>query len=389
MDFIFLTCAAMTLILQSRADCPPTRLKHEWLDSFTVNVSWDKPAGLQGEVQYKYCPVKDCKDKGVTATTIRSFTATCLTEEWDSDGWTYRVWTDGSQVCNSSNESKRVDITFRNRKPKAKVVEDFRCVIHGNETDCTWTPVDPLLNLMLSYRICGKDLRSLHQCSQFYSRGARTGCRLKVDARKEICILVETEAGMSTFRPKLEIPSPELSVTEEENQLRLVWKRPDTGKKCLWNYELCHTQCSRSRECNNLTFDEEPSIKMPYDEMCRYEFQSRVRTEKYCPYISSDFCEVVTYGTNKPPDRTQTVIAVVITIILCICVLLSCYCLRRHSAILCPTIPDPSVIFKEMMMNGNKDLKPSPGNLYTPVPEPVESCRITPVNENNILQQSV
>lgn len=29
----------------------------------------------------------------------------------------------------------------------------------------------------------------------------------------------------------------------------------------------------------------------------------------------------------------------------------------RHSAIICPVIPDPSAIFKEMMMNGNKELK--------------------------------
>ena len=55
----------------------------------------------------------------------------------------------------------------------------------------------------------------------------------------------------------------------------------------------------------------------------------------------------------------------------------------RHINILCPIIPDPSAIFKEMMMNGNRDQRP--GNLYTPVPEPVEPCKVTLVTENCIL----
>lgn len=33
------------------------------------------------------------------------------------------------------------------------------------------------------------------------------------------------------------------------------------------------------------------------------------------------------------------------------------WCVCRHRAIICPVIPDPSAIFKEMIMNGNKELK--------------------------------
>lgn len=29
----------------------------------------------------------------------------------------------------------------------------------------------------------------------------------------------------------------------------------------------------------------------------------------------------------------------------------------RHSDIICPAIPDPSALFKDMMMSGNKELK--------------------------------
>lgn len=41
-------------------------------------------------------------------------------------------------------------------------------------------------------------------------------------------------------------------------------------------------------------------------------------------------CLLFITGTNKPPDRTLTVVAIVIPVILSICVILSCYCFRRY-----------------------------------------------------------
>ncbi|TKS92630.1 hypothetical protein D9C73_027384 [Collichthys lucidus] len=93
-------------------------------------------------------------------------------------------------------------------------------------------------------------------------------------------------------------------------------------------------------------------------------------------------------GTNKTPDETLTVVAIFIPIILSACIILSCYCFRRHRAIICPIIPDPSAIFKEMIMNGNSDLKATQTKLYTPVPEPIEPCKITLVSENSPMQQN-
>ncbi len=41
-------------------------------------------------------------------------------------------------------------------------------------------------------------------------------------------------------------------------------------------------------------------------------------------------CLLFITGTNEPPDRTLTVLAIVIPIILSVCVILSCYCFRRY-----------------------------------------------------------
>ncbi|CAJ1086645.1 interleukin-13 receptor subunit alpha-1-like [Xyrichtys novacula] len=385
----------MTLVLHCKADCPlpPVRLKYEWLDPFTVNVSWEKPDGLQDkEIKFKYCLVKNGDDQDVTGIKSRNFTYTCLTEETDNGNWTFNVWTDGSHSCNGSSENTRAPITFSNHKLKAKLVKDFKCVIYGNETDCSWVPVDPSLNLMLSYRICGLDeerLKGLKKCNRFYSKETRTGCRVKLDAKKgDICILVETETSMSTFKAELAVLSPKLTVREERNKLILSWKQPEIGKQCVWKYEVCHTQCSNPKVCNNYPMTGEPLVEMTYDKSCRYEIQSRVWTD-YCKKISSDFSEVVTYGTDNSSDRTLTLVAIILPAILSVCVLLSCYCFRRHSAIICPNIPDPSAIFKEMMMNGSKERKTTTGSLYTPVPETVDPCKISPVTENSSFQENV
>lgn len=84
----------------------------------------------------------------------------------------------------------------------------------------------------------------------------------------------------------------------------------------------------------------------------------------------------------------------------------------RHSAIFCPVIPDPSVMFKEII-NGNKELKvyfrvkksnlnivclckhsshhyllqTKSGSLYQPVEEHIESCKILHVQDSCVFQQ--
>ncbi|XP_034533140.1 interleukin-13 receptor subunit alpha-1-like [Notolabrus celidotus] len=397
MEFIvLLTCAVMSLVLHTKADCPPpTGLKHVWLDPFTVTVSWEKPNGLQdgSEVKCRYCYMEKGKPESPTGTSIRNFTEACLSEETKSYTWTYEVWTDVTQSCNSSNDSAHAEITFKNQKPRAHVVENFKCVIQRDELNCSWVPVDPSLKLNLSYRICGRFEERLNRskCNEFYSSGTRTGCRLKADIKEgELCIFVETEAGMSTFKSKLEVPPPKLRVIEEGNKLTLSWDPPEIGEGCDWITNICHKQCSKAEVCRNYTITREQpnSIEMAYDQSCLYEFKSRVRTSRHCRDVSSEFSEILSHGTNKAPDGTHTVVAIIIPILLSICVLLSCYCFRRHSAIICPNIPDPSGLIKDFMMNGNKEQKTT-GSVYEPVPEPFEVPTVSPVTETGTLQQNV
>lgn len=395
--FVFLTCSAVILVFHCEADRlpPPTELSYEWLDPFTVNVSWLKPTGLLDNCDIEY-EVQSLKDTNPRRTTLTNIKCTCMTEDMDSDGCKYTIRTVSKNPSEDwcapilRNGSTPVTITTKAPKPQAEVVKDFKCLTYPNEMNCSWIPVNSSLKLKLSYRICGNSEvgKPLKSCDEFYSDEKRGNCNLKGAIYKEdICMCVETEAGRSTFKPSFVLPLRNMSVTKEGDKLKLSWTPPEIGKTCHWIYEVCYGRCSEPMECKNIT-TQDKHFMVAYDKRCRYEFKSRTMNSIYCTAIRSDFTEVVTYGTNEPPDGTLTVVAIVIPVILSICVILSCYCFRRHRAIICPIIPDPSAIFKEMMMNGNKELKTPPGNLYTPVPEPIEPCKITLVPENSVLQQN-
>lgn len=390
-DFLaFLTSTAIITVFHCEADPypPPTGLTHTWLDRFAVNVSWNKPSGLPDDSEFEFL-IENTHGKALLCKDGTFFTEKFFTKNMNSDHWTYNIST-VRKKCNQSSKGTPATITIQLPKPKAELVEDFRCIIQSKALNCTWKPLAP--DLKLSYRTSGcleKEIKSLKVCAQFNSSGERNSCYLPIDTDPHnIWILIETATAMSTFEPELvslEVAPPKLSFEEEGDSLKVSWTSEEEKTDC-WIAEICYKQCNKDMGCQN-TSTSERMMSVTYIKGCLYEFQSRIMTTNFCPLVTSKRSEVITYGANNP-DRTLTVIAIVIPVVLSICVILSCYCFRRHSAIICPTIPDPSAIFKEMMMNGNKDPKTTAGNLYKPVPESIESCKITLVTDNSDLQQN-
>ncbi|XP_039996313.1 interleukin-13 receptor subunit alpha-1-like isoform X2 [Xiphias gladius] len=402
--FAFLICTALVLVPYCDADRlpPPTELSYKWLDPCVVNVfwSWQRPSSLPEncEIKYDFRPANTPKEgEGSVRTEWKNLTVErCVTDEMAVTG-TVSVYTVAYKFCDGWNDSTPVSTIINSSIPRAEVVKDFKCVLDTRGMNCSWIPVNRSLNLTLTYRPCGSSeerIKSLKVCDQPYSGEIRDGCYLNLGRDEtDICIFVSTEIGGSIIRPLLEIPSSKPRIREDKQHLNLSWTPPEVGKDCEWIYEICYTECNKTKPCRNFTMNERnsPDQKTPrifYNEDCEYKLRSRVSSTNSCPAIISNWSEVVSYGTNKPPDVTLAVVAIVIPIVLFVCVILSCYCFRKHSDIICPIIPDPSAIFKEMMMNGNKELKTTTGSLYTPVPEPIEPCKITLITENSVLQQN-
>ncbi|XP_018529759.1 interleukin-13 receptor subunit alpha-1 [Lates calcarifer] len=388
--FAFLTCAAMIMFLHCNADQlpPPSNPKHIWLDDFTVNVSWSwmKPRNLSVncKIKYELCLEHEVdqgdREKCLRRTEWKNFTDSCLLEGKDSAPCNYTIRT-VCEPCDSWNDSTAVNVVV-SPVSRAKVVNNFTCVLDRKGMNCSWIPVNSSLDMKLFYRYCGSSeerRNGLKECVHPY----KNGCYLYANGT-ELCFLAVTELGQSTFKPSIVIPSPKMSIREDKHNLHFNWTTPEVGVNCEWKYNLCFTQCKEREQCL-IVF--KPKHRISYNENCRYEFRSRVLVDTNCQTMISDWSKAVTYGTNKLPNRTLTVAAILIPIALFVCVILSCYCFRKHSDIICPIIPDPSAIFKEMMMNGNKELKPMTGSLYTPVPEPIEPCKIL-VTEDNVSHQN-
>ncbi|XP_035483165.1 interleukin-13 receptor subunit alpha-1 isoform X2 [Scophthalmus maximus] len=391
-----LSCCAMMTLSRCHADrlLPPTDLSYKWLDLLTVNVSWSwqRPIDLpeKCEIQYELRLVeKEERKEGHRCpkrTFLKNVADSCLTKQSNSDHWTYSIHTLGHN-CDGWNSSTNVTITVKCPEGRADLVKNFKCVLEPSGMNCSWIPVHPSHELKLSHRVCGsseKLRKSFKECDRPYSTGMRNGCYLNVTVgENNICIVANSKIGWSIIEPLLVIPSSKLSIREDNHHLNLTWMPPEVGKYCSWKYNFCYTQCN-GPEC----LLSSSTHRMPYDENCLYKFRSRVLNGTHCPGMNSDWSEFVSYGVNKPPDGTLTVAVIVIPIILCVCVILSCYCFRRHSDIICPNTPDPSAIFKEMVMNGNKEHKTTAESLYTPVPEVVEPCKITLVSATSALQQN-
>ncbi|KAM4537186.1 interleukin-13 receptor subunit alpha-1-like isoform 2-T2 [Odontesthes bonariensis] len=275
--------------------------------------------------------------------------------------------------CIGWTESDPTKITVSTRKPHVELVKNFKCVLEATKMNCSWIPVNPTENLSFIYRHCGK-AESNTKIMEFNQPDRRENWKvftLKAKWRyQDICVVVQTEHSMQTFKPKFAIRTPQMEVKENGDYLTLTWASPDVGANCSWEYDVFYTICSKN---DQLTAREHAQI--PHDKCCEYEIRYSVKTDKYCPLVSGDDSKSQVYGAKRHCLDTATVVAIVIPVILFVCVMLSCYCFRRHRHIICPVMPDLSDFFKEMM-NGNKEMKTPAVNLYKPVPERFDSEKI-------------
>ncbi|XP_068612279.1 interleukin-13 receptor subunit alpha-1 [Brachionichthys hirsutus] len=395
LEFSLFTRTAMMVAFHCHAESypPPTGLSYQWLDQFTVGVAWVKPSALPDDRGIWFFLDGNRKDNPACLKGhLRNYrvSQSFLTEETHSDHWTYNIWT--VKDCQHSPEGAPATIRISTPKPRAVLVKDFKCAVHADEMKCSWVPARRSLNLTLSYRICSsseESIGSLETCDEPRARGARSRCDLRLAySAEDVCVAVETDAAISTFKAPLSVPPPKVAVREVGDHLQVSATPPETGERRCWTYEFCYIQCNKFKLCQN-TSAGEAAVKVPYERNCLYEFRSRVRMSTSCSAspLCSDFGAAVSHGSDKRPDLTLVAVSIVVPMILSVCVILSC-CWYRRRDIIYPVIPDPSAIFKEMM-SGNRNLKIA-GRLYAPVPERIEPCSVSLASQSvSLASQSV
>lgn len=338
---------------------PPTDLKAEWIDNMTVKVSWKKPKNVPENCTILYQWTINSEPGRTTET---HFLKVLLSES--AAKWTYSVQTVGTSPSCLDWTSSEVKNVTEAPEPRV-VVRDFKCYLSTDDFICSWTR-GPSLPESLFYNFCGPNTK-LIQCNITYKSERKGVCHLSGDfLQKELCMVAITPNGVSTFKAPKGLILPNMTIKEEESKLVLTWAPLAVQIDCSI-YNICYSGCGNDKICQDHNLLAGP-LKIPYDKSCQYKFRYRAQTTApYCSEISSDWSEEMVHGFT---DWTVTVVAIVIPVFVSACVILSCICFRRNKHILCPDVPDPSTIFKEMI-NGSKEIKPNV-SMYTPVQEHIE-----------------
>ncbi|XP_008325721.1 uncharacterized protein LOC103391290 [Cynoglossus semilaevis] len=379
MTVAVLTFIAFLTVFHCNADNlpPPEEFHYEWTNPITLKLIWKEPRNPPDSCEILY-EVKSLLDNSTKRTPETYLVYTCPRENLNIDHWTYTITAVGTKNCSAWKSITPVTVNVSSQMPQVDLVKDFRCAIDQDGINCSWIPVQVLQNL--SYCSCSSSVCE-PVCNQPYSIENRTGCDIDTDSPLSGCYFeVRSASEVTIVKPHIELHIPELNVTEEGHKLKLTWTAKDVGRDCRF-FVLCYTECDRNEEGLNITG---VTYEMFYNQRCQYTFRTRVLTNSFCPPYASKWSTAVTYGINKLPDRTLTVVTIIIPIILFVSVILSCYCFKKHSEILCPNTPDPSAIFKELMeLNGNKEYKSEAKRLYRPMPEVIEKCKISIIADNS------
>ncbi|XP_016528779.1 uncharacterized protein LOC103140603 isoform X1 [Poecilia formosa] len=330
----------------------PQNCTPHWADRFVVEVKWiwlkpnDLPESCKVEFEIRWTD----KQEDVARVKHTNFTYYYLSKDFTANILELSISSKPLKDCNGWNESDPVKVNIKAPKSYAELVKDFRCFYLSNGSKCFWTPVDPSEDLKVYYRSRGKekkDIQSLKVCEAFKMEG-RNSCSLKLEKRRNIFVLVENETRMNTFEPKMEIYVPKMSINETEKYLHLTWRKPAVGPDGAWRFCVWYKECGNNKPPRCYEFSQRRTVSIPYNKCCRYEFQYNISTNKFNEDLSSDTSEVILHGTTSFCISSANVVAIIIPIIVCFCVILSIYCFKKHEKIFGCTRLDPSVI-KEIL----------------------------------------
>ncbi|KAK7910136.1 hypothetical protein WMY93_014820 [Mugilogobius chulae] len=342
----------------------PTNLNVKWINPLAVKLSWSWRPSQNCDVRFRVRV--NGTEKVPQNSTATHLLISLLTES--SSKWILSV----RATCGWNRESPETQLVVEAPKPRAELI-DFRCYWSEAALNCSWTRNPKFSPLSLSYIECGGFESCLDQkfqhCDQADLRGERPFCIFKGNfLQKELSMVASSPAGTVTFKGPIAFRLPGVNVTENKSNAVLTFEKFDYREKAVYN--ICYSSCDNPWICSERN-------EIPCGERCRYKFKYQVRTDQYATLISSDWSEEIHGLCNgsREPDWILLVV-IIVPLVLSFFVILSCICFRRHRNIICPDVPDPSALFKEMI-NNNKGIE-SKVHTYTPVQEPIEPIIVVP-----------
>ncbi|KAJ8008346.1 hypothetical protein DPEC_G00103880 [Dallia pectoralis] len=361
----------------------PLDLSLTWYNEFCVQLSWNVPEGVDASCELKYIVIYTNNRKSITEKKKRAEFKRCVAL---MGGVHFSVQSE----CNKDQSSRSEPAVYTIAAP-TELVKDFHCFQNSSVTiNCFWTPINNTPgNLQLYYsRIENKTAVSpTLRCSEYLPEVDKTiGCHIKGVDGLAVFLQINGTVNGSPVRNTFEVnlmdnvkpAAPKVNITQEEKKLILTWDSPEHSTPKCWDYWLKYTKCQNtlSKLIKSTDASRQRKQKIPYDSRCQYRVQVKAVLTRYCGSGESDWSHEEKYGED---DWSNLVIAVVIPASVFLISILFLSCLMKHREKLFPQIPQPSLMFKDML-NISKEQKTFISNLYVPVEEDVE-CNVSLENK--------
>ncbi|XP_045067706.1 interleukin-5 receptor subunit alpha isoform X2 [Coregonus clupeaformis] len=267
-----------------------------------------------------------------------------------------------------------------------ELVNNFQCCLYSSKAmNCNWLPANQAPDdLQLYYWFSGESHKAA--CSDYqYRASEKTGCRLRGDfLEHNVNFHVNgTFNGLSVQNifwvfpiNCVKPPAPRVKITEEGKDLILSWDPPDLAAHHCWVYILNYSKCQESLSKEIQYQYENVVVDVPYDLRCQYRVQVKAVYKESCGAGESDWSDVELYGVeDRHVDWSMTVVAILIPAAVGLFIILFLCCFMKHRNKLFPEIPQPSLIFKDMV-NSNKEQKLGVvGQMSDVIRKPVQETR--------------
>ncbi|KAJ1198474.1 hypothetical protein NDU88_002315 [Pleurodeles waltl] len=368
---------------------PPSNLRDELVNLFVVNWTWDSPKNLTSNATCELIYESVLNSKKIRSTHKNR---TAIPPNLNND-----ICFQVKAICANAGESdwvKRCSY-FLKGYPET-LVRDLKWTWdEGKPLECTWnyqksTPPEP--NYILYYM--SKNENEIHECQEYiHKEGVVRGCKFISEfySGDKINILItDSLLKLGRFYSFLEPITilrpgpPNITVTKPSiDRIHVKWN--DTS----WAFKDYEVQSKDSKSQKWTTYYITGKNNFMIDSARRdvmYTVRVKAKfTENFGGLLWSNWSAEAIAGEHRDDDWTvQNILLITIPLIAAIVTILLLVCVKRLKVLICPPIPDPSKIFRDIIGGPGEEfqqwIKNSP-YIFHNKPAQEETCTVTLVEK--------
>ncbi|XP_052458515.1 uncharacterized protein LOC128017259 [Carassius gibelio] len=388
-DVSLMICFSLSLMFvggEGESELPPPRnLTFTWETPFELHLTWEKPKDLEPDCKVNYTVdvhhSQDCseRDKNMSRAKVSRRVAklSCILNISNENRLCISV-TMNPENCGIKRQSRPSEISIP--PPSVRLVKNMSFEYSHNRMKCTWK--SDIYFPDLGFYYWSPQNKTVVKCNQMKTGECIIHDTFLKGMTEMFYLFNGTYNGQpvnNTFMTEsptnfVKLNKPKLTIQKVGHDLRFQTHGSLLEfKPYCYKYNFTYSKCNE--EIQVIQFNE--TLKVEHDSNCKYRARVQIIFSDKCGDGKSDLSDEVEYGEDRDPNLPALLAFIIIPLIVSCCLIFSLVLLRRHKDIIFPKIPEPTLIFKDMLINNIRmaeDLRSTAdGRLYIPFEEIVES----------------